>query len=45
LRELPEATPASFDPEHLDACFLDEATKVEESTRLAAALALAEETG
>ena len=30
-RELPEATPASFDPEHLDACFLPEERKLEES--------------
>ena len=41
--ELPAATPASFDPEHLDACFLDETRKLEESRRLVAELALAPE--
>ena len=38
--ELPEATPAGFDPEHLDACFLDESRKLEESARIAAELGL-----
>ncbi len=42
-RELPAATPASFDPEHLDACFLDETRKLDESRRLVAELALAPE--
>ncbi|HEX3292088.1 MAG TPA: ABC transporter ATP-binding protein [Gaiella sp.] len=38
--ELPEATPAAFDPEHLDACLLDESRKLEESARLVAELGL-----
>jgi oligopeptide/dipeptide ABC transporter ATP-binding protein len=38
--ELPEATPAAFDPEHLDACLLDERRKLEESARLVAELGL-----
>ena len=38
--ELPEATPAGFDPEHLDACFLDESRKLEESARIVAELGL-----
>jgi oligopeptide/dipeptide ABC transporter ATP-binding protein len=41
--ELPEATPASFDPEHLDACFLSEERKRQESTRVVRELGLAEE--
>ena len=41
--ELPAATPASVDPEHLDACFLDESRKLDESRRLVAELALAPE--
>jgi len=41
--ELPEATPAGFDPGHLDACFLPEARKLEESARIVAELGLAEE--
>jgi len=41
--ELPEATPAGFDPGHLDACFLAEARKLEESARVVAELGLAEE--
>jgi peptide/nickel transport system ATP-binding protein len=41
--ELPEATPAGFDPGHLDACFLAEARKLEESARIVAELGLAEE--
>ncbi len=41
--ELPAATPASFDPEHLDACYLPEARKLEESGRVVAALELAPE--
>ncbi len=41
--QLPAATPASFDPEHLDACFLDESRKLDESRRLVAELALAPE--
>jgi peptide/nickel transport system ATP-binding protein len=40
---LPEATPASFDGDHLDACFLDEERKLEESARVVAELGLAEE--
>ena len=38
--EIPAATPASFDPEHLDACFLDEARKLEESARVVAEIGL-----
>ena len=38
--ELPEATPASFDPEHLDACLLAEERKLELSRRVAAELGL-----
>ena len=38
--ELPEATPAAFDPEHLDACLLDETRKLEESARVVAELGL-----
>jgi len=41
--ELPEATPAGFDPGHLDACFLAEARKLEESARVVAELGLDEE--
>ena len=41
--ELPEATAAGFDPEHLDACFLDESRKLEESARVVAELGLDEE--
>ena len=41
--ELPEATPAGFDPGHLDACFLAEARKLEESARIVAELGLDEE--
>ena len=41
--ELPEATPAGFDPGHLDACFLAEARKLEVSARVVAELGLAEE--
>ena len=41
--ELPEATPASFDPEHLDACFLSEERKRQESERVVRELGLAEE--
>jgi peptide/nickel transport system ATP-binding protein len=41
--ELPAATPAVFDPEHLDACFLAEARKLEESARVVAELGLDEE--
>jgi peptide/nickel transport system ATP-binding protein len=41
--ELPDATPAGFDPGHLDACFLSEARKLEESARVVAALGLDEE--
>ncbi len=39
-QELPDATPASFDPGHLDACFLPEERKLEISRRVAAELAL-----
>ena len=39
-QELPDATPASFDPGHLDACFLSEERKLEISRRVAAELAL-----
>ena len=42
-RELPEATPASFDAGHLDACFLAEDRKLEESKRVVRELELAEE--
>jgi peptide/nickel transport system ATP-binding protein len=38
--ELPAATPASFDESHLDACFLDEERKLEESRRVVAELSL-----
>ena len=41
--ELPEATAAGFDPEHLDACLLDESRKLEESARVVAELGLDEE--
>ena len=41
--ELPEATPASFDPEHVDACFLTEERKRAESSRVVAALGLGDE--
>jgi oligopeptide/dipeptide ABC transporter ATP-binding protein len=41
--ELPEATPASFDSEHLDACFLAEERKRQESGRVVAELGLAAE--
>jgi oligopeptide/dipeptide ABC transporter ATP-binding protein len=41
-RELPEATAAAFDPDHLDACFLDESRKLEESARIVAELGLDE---
>ena len=41
--ELPEATPAGFDAGHLDACFLAEARKLEESARIVADLGLDEE--
>ncbi len=41
--ELPEATPATFDPDHLDACFLSEERKRQESTRVVRELGLAEE--
>jgi peptide/nickel transport system ATP-binding protein len=41
--ELPEATPAGFDAGHLDACFLAEARKLEESARVVAELGLDEE--
>ena len=38
--ELPEATPASFDPEHVDACLLAEERKLELSRRIVAELGL-----
>jgi peptide/nickel transport system ATP-binding protein len=38
--QLPAATPASFDETHLDACFLSEERKLEESQRVVAELAL-----
>ncbi len=41
--ELPEATPAAFDPNHHDACLLTEARKLEESARIVAELGLDEE--
>jgi len=41
--ELPQATPARFDPEHLDACFLAEERKRQESARVVAELGLAKE--
>jgi oligopeptide/dipeptide ABC transporter ATP-binding protein len=41
--ELPEATPASFDAEHLDACFLSEERKRQESQRVVRELGLDEE--
>ena len=41
--ELPEATASAFDPEHLDACLLDESRKLEESARIVAELGLDEE--
>jgi peptide/nickel transport system ATP-binding protein len=39
-QELPEALPASFDSEHLTACFLEEERKVAESKRVVQELAL-----
>jgi peptide/nickel transport system ATP-binding protein len=39
-QELPEALPASFDDEHLTACFLAEERKLAESKRVVAELAL-----
>ena len=39
-RDLPAATPASFDEGHLDACFLDEERKLQESARVVAELGL-----
>ena len=41
--DLPDATPASFDPEHLDACFLSEERKRQESSRVVRELGLDEE--
>ena len=41
--ELPTATAQSFDPGHLDACFLDERFKLEESARVTRELGLAPE--
>jgi peptide/nickel transport system ATP-binding protein len=41
-RELPEATRSGFDPDHLDACFLAEDRKLEESVRVVAELGLDE---
>ena len=41
--ELPEATPATFDSEHLDACFLPEERKRQESARVVRELGLDEE--
>ena len=38
--EVPAATPATFDADHLDACFLDEARKLEESARVVAEIGL-----
>jgi oligopeptide transport system ATP-binding protein len=38
--QLPAVTPASFDETHLDACFLSEERKLEESQRVVAELAL-----
>ena len=38
--DLPDATPARFDPSHLDACFLPEEQKRQESARVVAALGL-----
>ena len=38
--ELPEATPTGFDRDHLDACFLAETLKLEESARVVAELGL-----
>jgi peptide/nickel transport system ATP-binding protein len=38
--ELPAATATSFDGDHLDACFLDESRKLEESRRVVAELGL-----
>jgi peptide/nickel transport system ATP-binding protein len=43
VRELPDATPATIDANHLDACFLDERTKLEESRRVVSAFALDDE--
>jgi peptide/nickel transport system ATP-binding protein len=42
-QELPDALPTSFDPAHLDACFLSEEAKLEGAARLNANLALGEE--
>ena len=39
-QELPDALPATFDGEHLTACFLEEERKVAESKRVVAELAL-----
>ena len=41
--ELPDATPASFDPDHHDACFLPEEQKLRESARVVHELGLDEE--
>ena len=41
--EVPAATPATFDADHLDACFLDEARKLEESARVVAEIGLVAE--
>ena len=41
--ELPDATPASFDPDHHDACFLSEEQKLRESARVVHELGLDEE--
>jgi oligopeptide/dipeptide ABC transporter ATP-binding protein len=38
--EVPAATPATFDADHLDACLLDEARKLEESARVVAEIGL-----
>jgi peptide/nickel transport system ATP-binding protein len=39
-QEMPAALPASFDPSHLSACFLDEERKLAESKRVVTELAL-----
>jgi peptide/nickel transport system ATP-binding protein len=39
-QELPEVTEASFDPDHADACLLDEERKLEESRRVVRLLGL-----
>jgi oligopeptide/dipeptide ABC transporter ATP-binding protein len=41
--EVPDATPATFDADHLDACFLDEERKLRESRRVVSDIGLGAE--